>query len=57
MNVEKNVAQIREARSLVQKALSECDLPQIQAMLKNAEMELHWALWNLGEVESMHPET
>jgi hypothetical protein len=24
--------------------------PQIEAILRSADMELHWALWNLGEV-------
>jgi len=25
-------------------------------MLRNADMELHWALWNLGVVVSHRPE-
>jgi hypothetical protein len=28
----------------------------IEQMLRNADMELHWALWNLGEPVSLRPE-
>ena len=55
MNVEKNIAAIEEARAVIRRALAECELPQIEAMLRNADMELHWALWNLGEPVSLHP--
>jgi hypothetical protein len=56
MNVEKNIAAIEEARAVIRKALAECELPQIQAMLRNADMELHWALWNLGVAVPIRPE-
>lgn len=56
MNVEKNIAAIEEARAAIRKALAECELPQIQAMLRNADMELHWALWNLGVAVTIRPE-
>ena len=47
---------IKEARRCVLEALRICDLPQIEATLKQADMELHAALWNLGEVVSLRPE-
>lgn len=56
MNVDKNIATIEQARVLVRQALAECELPQIEAMLRNADMELHWALWNLGVPVSHRPE-
>ena len=56
MNVQKNIAAIEEARAVIRKALAECELPQIQAMLRNADMELHWALWNLGVAVPIRPE-
>lgn len=56
MSVEQHITNIREARSLLAAAMAECELPQIQAMLRNADMELHWALWNLGETPGMRPE-
>ena len=37
-------------------AAADCDLPQIEAILKSADMELHWALWNLGAPVSLRPE-
>ena len=56
MNMEKCVGQIKEARALLAAAMKGCELPQIEAMLKNADMELHWALWNLGEPVPLRPE-
>lgn len=53
--IDRQIARIREARALLRQALEGCELPQIEAMLRNADTELHWALWNLGEVEDLHP--
>jgi hypothetical protein len=54
--MEDCIAKIRQARTLLAAAMAGCDTPQIEAMLKNADLELHWALWNLGEPVSLHPE-
>ena len=54
--MEEQIRRIREARALIAAARARCDLPQIEAMLRNADMELHWALWNLGEPVSLRPE-
>ena len=56
MQLTKNISTIEEARALLHKAMAECDIPQIEAMLRNADMELHWALWNLGVPVTLRPE-
>jgi len=56
MTKENRVARIKEARSLIVAAMSGCDSPQIETILRSADMELHWALWNLGEPVSLRPE-
>jgi len=55
-HMEERIRKIKEARALLAAALKDCDLPQIEAMLRNADMELHWALWNLGEPVPLRPE-
>ena len=50
------IAQIKSARDLVRQALAGCELPQIQNTLRQADMELHWALWNLAEPGTLFPE-
>ena len=52
METEDRVARIWQARKLFISALSGCDSPLIEAILRNADMGLHWALWNLGEAVS-----
>lgn len=54
--MEDCIGKIRQARALLAAALAGCDAPQIEAMLRTADTELHWALWNLGEPVSLHPE-
>nr|MDP2190735.1 hypothetical protein [Rhodoferax sp.] len=54
--MNEQIARINEARALITAALKNCDSPQIEMMLRNADMELHWALWNLGVVVSHRPE-
>ena len=56
MQTEERVALIWQARKLVSSAMSDCDTPQIEAILRSADMELHWALWNLGEAVPLRPE-
>ena len=56
MTTEDRVARIREARQLILAAMKGCDSPQIETILRSADMELHWALWNLGEAVSLRPE-
>ena len=56
METQEQVRLIRQARELVVQALAGSEIPQIEAMLRNADMELHWALWNLGEQVALRPE-
>ena len=48
---------IRAARAILTSAIGQTEIPQIDAMLRNADMELHWALWNLGEPVGVRPES
>src|SRR2546425_9581039 len=54
--MQERIRKIKEARTLLAAAMQGCELPQIEAMLRNADMELHWALWNLGEAVPLRPE-
>ncbi|MGH8669385.1 MAG: hypothetical protein ACREUN_12280 [Burkholderiales bacterium] len=54
--MQDRIRKITEARTLLAAALQGCELPQIAAMLRNADMELHWALWNLGEPVPLRPD-
>lgn len=56
MDNEAQIQRIRQARELIAFALQGIDLPQIETMLRNADMELHWALWNLGDGVELRPE-
>ncbi len=56
MNTKDRIARIFQARALILEAMSGCDSPQIETMLRGADMELHLALWNLGEAVSLRPE-
>ncbi|MEA2687752.1 MAG: hypothetical protein QOJ39_1353 [Candidatus Eremiobacteraeota bacterium] len=56
MTVPELVGTIRDARATLISAIGETGIPQIDAMLRNADMELHWALWNLGEPVGVRPE-
>ena len=50
------IAKLREARALVGEVVTGGEIPQIQSILKHADMNLHWALWNLGEVDGLRPD-
>lgn len=54
--MQEQITRIRQARENIAAAMQGCDIPQIEAMLRNADMELHWALWNLGEPVALRPE-
>ncbi len=56
MNNENRISNIRQARELIASAMEGCDSPQIETMLRSADMELHLALWNLGEAVSLRPD-
>jgi hypothetical protein len=54
--MEECIGKIKQARAQLAAAMASCEVPQIEAMLRTADTELHWALWNLGEAVSLHPE-
>lgn len=56
MDRESCIERLSEARAGLRALLKDCEWPQIEAMVRNADMELHWALWNLGVVVPLRPE-
>ena len=56
MKPDDMIAKLREARALVGEICQSTEIPQIQSILKHADMNLHWALWNLGEVDGLRPD-
>ena len=56
MNSDEQIEAITKARALVIAAMADCGTPQIEAILRSADMELHWALWNLGAKVTLRPE-
>ncbi len=47
---------IAQARALLGEVIERTDLPMIERTLKLADMNLHWAQWNLGEAVALMPE-
>lgn len=56
MTRDELIARLHDARALVYQAHEGTDLPQIQMILRHADQNLHWALWNLGVVNSLRPD-
>lgn len=56
MNTNEQVSRLKEIRAELISLIKETDSPQIETILKAADMELHCALWNLGEPMSLRPE-
>ncbi len=56
MKPEQMIAKLRQARALVDEVVEGAEIPQIQSILRHADMNLHWALWNLGEVDGLRPD-
>ncbi|MCZ6523959.1 MAG: hypothetical protein O7A68_08850 [Alphaproteobacteria bacterium] len=53
---EEMIARLDQARALVREVYEGTDIPQIQLTMRHADQNLHWALWNLGEVVSLRPD-
>ena len=47
---------IAQARALLSEVIEGTDLPMIERTVKLADMNLHWAQWNLGEPVTLMPE-
>lgn len=56
MTPEQRSELIAQARRLLREALTGGDLPQIDAILRSADDELHWAQWNLGQTVPLRPD-
>ena len=50
------IEKLKAARALLDEIYEGTDIPQIQSMMRHADQNLHWALWNLGEVETLRPD-
>jgi hypothetical protein len=56
MTIEQRIEKLKQARRLIADALAGADIPQLECTLREADMNLHWALWNLGEIGELRPE-
>ena len=56
MTGAKRIAALRQAREILAEVIKDCELPQIESIVRSADMELYWALWNLGQFEGFRPE-
>ena len=56
MTRDELISKLHDARALVYQAHEGTDMPQIQMILRHADQNLHWALWNLGVVNSLKPD-
>ncbi len=56
MTIDQRIERLRQARKLVSEAASGCAIPQLESTLREADMNLHWALWNLGDVADLFPD-
>lgn len=54
--LRQEIDNLRQARRLVVEAMTTIGIPQLESVLREVDMNLHWALWNLGEVEDLRPE-
>ncbi len=55
MKIEQRIEKLKQARKLIAEAVGGCGIPQLESTLQDADMNLHWALWNLGEVTELRP--
>lgn len=56
MEREQMLERIARARALLQEVIEATDLPMIERTVKLADMNLHWAQWNLGAPTTLMPE-
>lgn len=56
MTRQQMIANIRRARALARAVSDATDLPQLQLILRHADQNLHWALWNLGQIDELRPD-
>lgn len=56
MEREPMLERIAQARALLREVIEVTDSPMIERTLRLADMNLHWAQWNLGVPTSLMPE-
>ena len=56
MEREQMLQRVAQARVLLGEVIEGTDLPMIERTLRLADMNLHWAQWNLGETVALMPE-
>ena len=56
MNREQMLERISRERDLLREVIEATDSPMIERTLKLADMNLHWAQWNLGAPTTLLPE-
>ncbi len=56
MTMDQRVERLKQARKLVAEAVVDCGIPQLEITLREADMNLHWALWNMGEIDELIPD-
>lgn len=56
MKNKDQIEKLKKIRQELIELINEADSPQIETILRSADMELHCALWNLGEPISLRPE-
>lgn len=57
MTHTKDIEKLYAARALIKEAVAGLSVPMIESALAEADMNLHWVLWNLGEEVELLPET
>ncbi len=56
MDREEMLKRIAQARALLREVIEKTDLPMIERTVMIADMNLHWAEWNLGVPTTLMPE-
>ncbi len=56
MSHDSEIEKLKAARALIQEAAAALPVPMLEAALKEADMNLHWALWNMGVDVELLPE-
>lgn len=57
MQREEVLDRIAQARALLKKVIAGTESPMIERSVKIADMNLHWAQWNLGVPTSLMPDS
>ena len=55
MSHEAAIEKLKAARVLIQEASDGLGVPMLEAALTEADMNVHWALWNMGEEVELVP--